>query len=147
MGEARIKAAEEARIQAEEARLKAEEEARIKAEAEEEEARIKSESRQKIEDERPPADRSLDPERWEAEMKHERKQRALEDLEAFYKSRNNAFQARKAQRHGITAVAPSLDPWARVVELIDVSEAGAEGGKNTSRMRDLLLSLKRHGCG
>mmetsp|Transcript_71288 Transcript_71288/g.159612 ORF Transcript_71288/g.159612 Transcript_71288/m.159612 type:complete len:199 (-) Transcript_71288:84-680(-) len=82
--------------------------------------------------------------------KKERQAAAATELSAFYKEReqetkNRIATNRSDQEASEASKADSvkgLNPWERVADLIDTRGAAADGGRDTSRMRALLIQLK-----
>lgn len=82
----------------------------------------------------------------------ERRQAAQEELQSWYADVGAAAQKRQASNRSDEAAAlasraeamkPTANPWELVAGLIDTTaQAGGEGGRDTSRMRSLLLQLK-----
>merc|ERR1719428_2099726 len=84
-----------------------------------------------------------------------RREKAKEDIAAWYEERktNNAKKAKSNREEEATLEAaraeqmkPGANPWERIVDLIDTNAQAnvADGVKDTSRMRTLLISLKNN---
>merc|ERR1719158_445464 len=87
--------------------------------------------------------------------KKERRAKAKADIDEWYAERkaNNDKKAKANREEEETlekaraeAMRPGANPWERIVDLIDTNAQAniAEGVKDTSRMRTLLISLKNN---
>eukprot|EP00929_Paragymnodinium_shiwhaense_P009947 TRINITY_DN11437_c0_g1_i1.p1 TRINITY_DN11437_c0_g1~~TRINITY_DN11437_c0_g1_i1.p1 ORF type:complete len:163 (-),score=54.36 TRINITY_DN11437_c0_g1_i1:111-599(-) len=86
--------------------------------------------------------------RSESKNKEARRQEATAQLQKFYAEREETTAKKKATNRAnaaskVEAPAPtSSNPWERVADLIDTNARTSDDGRDTGRMRALLIQLK-----
>eukprot|EP00929_Paragymnodinium_shiwhaense_P061030 TRINITY_DN30469_c0_g1_i1.p2 TRINITY_DN30469_c0_g1~~TRINITY_DN30469_c0_g1_i1.p2 ORF type:complete len:167 (+),score=59.05 TRINITY_DN30469_c0_g1_i1:111-611(+) len=88
--------------------------------------------------------------RKESKDKEARRQEAAAQLQKFYAERTETASKKKASNRSEEETAAKNkasapvgnNPWERVAELIDTNARTSDDGRDTSRMRTLLIQLK-----